>query len=151
MKTNQIVKLLKKQYSKKSLNIWNFHLGSAFFLHSPPPPRRPPSLKNLRALHWFVVAPRAPQKEYFDADNLRRGFAELPRHLHGATARALWHTQSHARTPLPNLPLPSSKYTGLCFVLCFCAFVWLLLLVYVSATFRLNLVHFSDSWCLFLI
>ena len=36
----------------------------------------------------------APQRERFDTHNLRRGFAELKTHSHGATARALRHARS---------------------------------------------------------
>ena len=39
----------------------------------------------------------APQRERFDTRNLRRGFAELKTHSHGATARALRHAQTPQR------------------------------------------------------
>ena len=47
-----------------------------------------PSSRHIRA---------APQRERFDTHDLRRGFAELETHSHGATARALRHAQSPQR------------------------------------------------------
>ena len=49
---------------------------------------RSPSSRQIRT---------APQREHFDTHNLRRGFAELKTHSHGATARALRHAQSPQR------------------------------------------------------
>ena len=44
------------------------------------------------------VTPRTvPQRERFDMHDLRRGFAELKTHSHGATARALRHARSPQR------------------------------------------------------
>ena len=44
------------------------------------------------------VAPRTvPQRERFDTHDLRRGFAELKTHSHGATPRALRHARSPQR------------------------------------------------------
>ena len=66
---------------------------------------RPRDCESRRANHETTSKGRlasknictAPQRERFDAHNLRRGFAETKTNSHGATARALRRTRSPQR------------------------------------------------------